>query len=148
MKTLQTMALAITLLTLVGSCQSTSAQVKGLSNKETRNEIMSAIANDSMMSNEMIEAMMNNKNGMMMLQHHQMTTMGNQSSMMNMLKNNPGLMQSMLSTMIETAKGNPGMMSGMIKTMTANPQMMEMMQNMMGNNKMNNSKQHMDNMMH
>ncbi|MEO9003865.1 MAG: hypothetical protein ABI288_03970 [Ginsengibacter sp.] len=147
MKTLQTMALAITLLALFPSCQSSSAQVKGLSNKETRNEIMGEIANDSTMSNEMIGAMMHSKNGMGMLQQHQMMTMGNQSSMMNMLKNNPGMMQSMLSAMMETAKGDSSMMSGMIKTMRGNPQMMQMMQNRMGDNMMNGMN-HMHGMMH
>lgn len=105
METLQTMALAIALLTLFASCQSTSARVKGLSNRETRNEIMGAIANDSTMSNEMIGAMMHSKNGMMMLQQHQMMTMDSQSSMMNMLKNNPGRMQSMLSAMNGNSQG-------------------------------------------
>lgn len=58
MKTLQTLALAISLLTLFASCQSTSAQLKDLSNMETRREIMNAIANDSTMSQEMINAIM------------------------------------------------------------------------------------------
>jgi len=65
MKTLQTLILAIALLTLFASCQSTSAQMQGLSNKETRKEIMNAIANDSIISQEMIGVMMNGKNGMM-----------------------------------------------------------------------------------
>ncbi|MEO8772630.1 MAG: hypothetical protein ABI402_21220, partial [Ferruginibacter sp.] len=82
MKILLTAALAITLFTLFASCQSTPVQVKSLSNKDTRNDIMQTIANDSTMSNEMIAAMMNNKNGSMMMQQHQMMTMGNQSSMM------------------------------------------------------------------
>ena len=72
MKTLQIVAVAIGFLTLFASCQSTSAQMKDLSNKETRNEIMNAIANDSIMSQEMIRAMMNSKNGMTMMQEHQM----------------------------------------------------------------------------
>jgi hypothetical protein len=138
MKNLQTMVIAITLLALFSSCQATSAQEKSLSNKETRSKIMGAIAKDSMMSNEMIGAMMNNKNGMMMLQNHQMMTMSNQSSMMHMFKNNPGMMQNMLSDMMETAKGDTSMMSQMIKTMRTNPQMMQMMQNRIGNNGMMN----------
>ncbi len=140
MKALRTIALTITLLALFSSCQSPSAQAKGLSDKETRNEIMATIANDSMMSNEMIGAMINSKNGKMMLQQHQMMTMGNQSSMMNMMKDNPAMMQSMLSAMMEIAKNDTTMMSGMIKTMNGNPQMQGMMQNMMGNNRMNGMK--------
>ena len=140
MKKLQTALLAIALLTIYASCQSASGQLKDLSNMNTRNEIMNQIANDSMMSREMIGAMMDNKNGMMMMQEHEMTTMGNQSSMMNMLKNNPGMMQSMLSSMMERAKGDTTMMSGMIKTMMGNQQMMEMMQSRMGNGGMNGMK--------
>lgn len=138
MKTLQTMTLAIVLITLFASCQSTSAQMQDLSNKETRMKIMNAIANDSTMSQEMIGAMMNNKNGRMMMQEHQMKNMQNHSSMMNMLKNNPGMMQSMMSAMMETAKGDTSMMSGMIRTMMGNRQMMDMMQNRTGNKMMNN----------
>jgi len=137
MKTILTLTLAVTLLTLFASCQSTSAQMQGLSNKKTRMKTMNAIANDSTMSQEMIGAMMNSKNGRMMMQEHQMTSMGNRSSMMNMLKDNPGMMQNMMSAMMETAKGDTSMMSRMIRTMMGNQQMMGMMQNMTGNNMMN-----------
>ena len=143
MKTLKILALGITLFTLFPSCQSKSGQEKDLSNKETRNEIMGTIANDSMMCNEMIGAMMDSKNGMKMMQHHQMMTMGKQSSMMNIWKNNPGMMQSMMAAMMETAKGDTSVMSGMIKTMTDNPQMMEMMQkDVIVNNMMKGKKHH------
>ncbi|MBK5273296.1 MAG: hypothetical protein JJE22_20015 [Bacteroidia bacterium] len=132
MKTLQTSVLAITLLILFSSCQN-----HDLSNQETRKGIMNTIANDSIMSQEMLGAMMTNNNGMKMIQEHQMI-MGNHVSMVNMLKNNPGMMVSMMSAMMETAKGDSSMMSGMIRTMMENPQMMGMMQNMTGNKMMNN----------
>ena len=54
----------------------------------------------------MIGAMMDSKNGKMMLHQHQMMTLSIQSSMKNMLKNNPGLMQSMLSAMMQNMMGN------------------------------------------
>ncbi len=136
MKIVQTLMLAIALLTLFASCQSTSTQLKDLSNTETRKQIMQAIANDSSMSQEMIGAMMNSKNSMMMQEHQMM--MGNESSMMKTLKNNPGMMQNMMSAMMHTAKGDTSMMSGMIRTMMGNQQMMGMMQNMTGNKMMNN----------
>ena len=136
MKTIQTMSLAITLFVLLASCQSTSGQIKDLSNKETRSKIMGEIANDSTMSKEMLGAMMNSPNGMMMLQHNQMM-MGNQNSMMNMMKNNPAMMQSMFSSIMNTAQGDTSMMHRMIQMMKGNPQMMQMMQNMMGNRKTN-----------
>ena len=147
MKTLQTMALAITLFALFASCQSTSGQVKDLSNAQTRSEIINTIANDSMMSIEMIGAMMKSKNGTMMMQNHQMMTMRNQSEMMNMLKNNPRMMRGMFSAMMETARGDSSMMSGMVDMMKSNPQMMQMMQNKSGNNMMNGM-QHMQGMKH
>ncbi|MEO7490795.1 MAG: hypothetical protein ABIU77_27005 [Ferruginibacter sp.] len=59
--------------------------MQDLSNSETRKEIMNTIANDSMMSQEMIGTMMNSQNGIMMMQEHQMMMMENHSSMMNML---------------------------------------------------------------
>ena len=136
MKTLQKLTLAIVLVMLFASCQSTSTQKQDLSNKETRKEIMATIANDSIMSNEMITAMMDGKNGMMM-RKRQMMGMENRSSMMNMLKDNPGMMQNMMSAMMETCKGDTIMMSGMIRTMMENPQMMQMMQNRTGNKMMN-----------
>ncbi len=136
MKLLQTLAVAIGLVILFASCQSTSGQTQGLSNKETRKEIMNTIANDSMMSHEMMGAMLNGKNGMMM-REHQMVIMGNHNDMANMLKDNTGMMQNMMSAMMETAKGDTSMMSGMIKTMMGNQQMLNMMQKMTGNNRMN-----------
>lgn len=63
MKTLQKAALAIVLISLFASCQSTSDPKQVLSNKETRREIIDTIANNSEMSKEMMEAMMNSKNG-------------------------------------------------------------------------------------
>ena len=140
MKNLQIAVLVLAICTLFAACQSTSAQKNTLSNTQSRSEIMQEIANDSTMSNEMIEAMMNNKNGMMMMQQHQMMMMGNQSSMMNMLKNNPGMIQSMLSGIMETANGDSSMMSGMYNIMKDNPQMMQMMHNNTGNGMMNGKK--------
>ncbi len=140
MKILQNLALAIVLLTLFVSCQPASSQTKGLSNKDTRNKIMGEIANDSMMSREMIGAMMNCDNGKMMMQENQMMNLGNHSSMMNLLQNNPGMMQNMLSSMMERANGDTTMMSGMLKTMMENKQMMEMMQSRMGNGGRNSMK--------
>lgn len=137
---IQTVAFAIVLLTLIGSCQSASTQTSLLSDTQARNEIMEAIAADSTMSDEMIRTMMNNKNGMMTMQNHQKMTMRNQSSMMNMVKNNPDLTHNMMSTMVETAQNDSSMMSGMIRTMMADPQIMQMMQNRICNGSMNGVK--------
>lgn len=54
-------AVAVVLLTLFVSCQSTSGQTQYLSNKATRKKMMNTIAGDSTMSKYMIGAMMNSK---------------------------------------------------------------------------------------
>src|ERR1035437_6318344 len=105
MKTLQKVALAIALITMFASCQSTSDPKKILSNTETRKGIMDTIANNSNMSKEMMEAMMNSKNGTMMMQGNEKMTMmmmENHGTMMKMMKDNPAMMQSMMSDMMET----------------------------------------------
>lgn len=110
---------------------------------------MEAIANDNdnMMAKEMIGSMINNKNGRLMIQQHQIVTMGNQSSKINMLKNNSGRLNGMLSGSMGTASGNSGMKAGMINLMKGNPQMMQMIHNNTGNSMMNgmNPKRPMNN---
>lgn len=133
MKSIISGIFAIAFITFFASCQSASSQIAALSNNESRKEIIDSIANDSLMSKEMMGAMMNSKTGMMVMQQHAMMMMESQNSMMEMSKNNPGMMNNMMSAMMETAKGDSSMMSGMIKTMMGNPQMMEMMQKMTGN---------------
>ena len=133
MKTLQKITLAIVLITLFASCQS-AKQI--LSKADSRAEIIAAIANDPDMSKEIIEAMMNSKNGKMMMQgNDQMKMMmENHGMMMKMMKDNPGMMQNMMSNMMEAAKSDTSMMSSMCKSMMGNQQMMDMMQKMKGKN--------------
>jgi len=130
MKTLQKIVLIIVLITitLFASSQINTDIKQILSKPDTRKEIMEAIANDSIMSKEMMETMMNNKNCKMM-------TMENHDTMMKMMKDNPGMMQSMMSDMMEICKSDTSMMSSMCKTMMENQQMKEMMQKKMGENK-------------
>jgi hypothetical protein len=136
MKQVQKLLFAIGLTVLFGSCQTGTDAKKILSNTDTRKDIMNTIANDSSMHEEMMAAMMNGKNGMMM---------GDHASMMKMMKDNPGMMTGMMNDMMEMCKNDTAMMGGMCKTMMANPQMMDMMKKMKGGNMdMNNMK--MDNM--
>ena len=123
MKALQKVTLAIALITLFASCQSTSDPKQVLSNKETRKEIIATIANSSEMMKEMMEAMMNSKNGKTMM-------MENHGTMMKMMKDNPGMMESMMTDMMEACKNDTTMISGMCKAMMGNKQMMDMMQKM------------------
>jgi len=134
MKRLKKITLFIALITLFASCQSGTDATKILSNQNTKKAIMNSIANDSNLSVEMMETMMNGK---MMMQ--------NQGTMMKMMQNNPAMMQSMMNGMLETFKGDTTMMSSMCSSILNNPQMMNMIHNnnmggkmdMNGINKMN-----------
>ena len=85
MKTLQKLACILAFMSLLASCeQKTNAKIS-LSKLETRKEIMDSIANNNEMSNEMIETMMNSKNGEKWLQeNNKLSTMmrGNHGRMM------------------------------------------------------------------
>lgn len=133
MKTLRKSALAIALITLFASCQSTSDPKQVLSNNETRKEIIDAIANSMEMSKEMMEAMMSSKNGKMMMQGNEDMTkmmMENHEVMMKMMKGNPGMMDGMMSDMMNVSKTDTSMMSSMCKAMMGDKQMMDRMQEM------------------
>src|SRR5665647_646910 len=129
MKTLQKITLFIAIVALFASCQSSTNISKILSNQDTKKAIMDTIANDSNLSGEMMETMMNSEKGkMMMMGNEKMTTMmmQNQGTMMKMMQNNPAMMQSMMTGMMETCKNDTAMMSSMCKNMMENPEMMQM----------------------
>lgn len=138
MKTLQKITLVVALITIFSSCQTGTDINQVLSKPETRKAIMDSIANNSSMSQEMLETMMNNKSGKMMIQGNEKMIgmmMENYGAMKKMLKENPTMMQSMMTEMIEASKGDSSVMSSMLKTMMGNEQMMGMIGNMMGGNK-------------
>ena len=137
MKTLQKITLFIALIALFASCQPSTDVTKILSNQDTKKAIMDTIANDSNLSVEMMETMMNGK---MMMENEKMTSMmmQNQGIMMKMMQNNPAMMQSMMNGMMETFKGDTAMMTTMSSFMLKNPQMMNMIhKNMDGKMDMN-----------
>jgi hypothetical protein len=136
MKKVQKILLAICFAALFSSCQSGTNTKQILSNADTRKDIMNTIAADSSMHQEMMAAMMNGKIGMMM---------GDHASMTKMMKDDPNMMTSMMKDMMDMCKSDTAMMQGMCKTMMANPQMMDMMQKMKGEN-MNMDKMKMNNM--
>ena len=113
MKTLKKITLIIAIVALFASCETGTDVNKVLSNQDTKKAIMDTIANDSKLSVEMMEAMMNNENGkMMMMGNEKLTTMmmQNQGTMMKIMQNNPALMQSMITGMIETCYRDSAMM--------------------------------------
>ena len=125
MKTLQRITLFIALVALFASCQSTTDVNKILSNQDTKKAIIDKIANDSILSKEMMQTMMNSENSKMLM-------MANHESMMKMMKDNPAMMKSMMTGMMEMCKGDTAMMSSMCSTMMNSPEMMEMMHKKMG----------------
>lgn len=136
MKTLQKISLLFALVTLLASCQSGTDVNKILSNQDTKMKIMNIIANDSILSTEMMGAMMNNENGNMMMHNGNRNTMmmQNQEAMLKMMQNNPAMMQSMMTGMMETFKNDTLMMSSMSSIMLKNPQMKDQIyKNMNGN---------------
>ena len=128
MKTFQKLSLLIALIIFFASCQSGTDVNQTLSKTETRMEMMNKIADDSTMSKEMMGAMMNSKNGKMIM-------MENHEAMMKMMKDNPGMMNTMMGNMMEACKNDTAMMSGMCKKMMENSQMMDMMQKIKGEKK-------------
>jgi len=138
MKTLQKISLLFALVTLLASCQTGTDANKILSNQDTKMKIMNTIANDSMLSTEMMGAMLNNKNGNRMMMHNgnrNTMMMQNQETMLKMMQNNPAMMQSMMTGMMETFKNDTLMMSSMSSIMLKNPQMKDQIyKNMNGSN--------------
>jgi len=143
MKNVQKFVLSVVLIgiTLFASGQSNTDVKQVLSNPETRKLIMDTIANDSIMSKEMMTTMMNSKN-------HKMMMMENHGSMM---KDNHGMKHCMMSAMMDSCKGDTSMMSkckammpckgdtsmmpSKCRTMMENPQMKEMTEKRMIENK-------------
>ena len=109
MKPLQKFVFFIAVIFLFASCQSASKPLRGG-------------YNNSEMTQEMMETMMNNKKSMM--------AMGNHDMMMKIMKSNPVMMDSMMADMMEICKKDSTMMSGMCKTMMENKPMMDMMHKM------------------
>lgn len=149
MKKIKIITLVITLITLFSSCQTSTDTKQVLAKQETRREIMDTIANNSNMSKEMIETMMNSKNGKMMMQGNG-KMMGmmleNNGSMIKMMKENPAMIQTMMSNMLEACKSDTSLMSSMCKTLIGNEQMMGIIQNMKGRNTDMNNTGGMNNM--
>jgi hypothetical protein len=119
MKNVQKFVLAIVLITvsLFASGQSNTDIKQILSKPETRKTIMETIANDSIMSKEMMTVMMNSR--------------GHKMMMMEACKGDTSMMRKRMSNMIQTCKGDTTRVSSNCKAVTGNPAKKEMMQNRM-----------------
>jgi hypothetical protein len=145
---LQKILMVIILITpaLFASGQSNTDINQILSKSDSRKKIMDTIANDSTMTKEMKEVMMNSKNGKMMMQGNgkmsMMKTMSDDpdkmdnmmSSMMEKCKTDTLMMKSMMSNMMKACKSDTIMMSSMCKTMMGDQKMKDMMQKKMSGN--------------
>ena len=143
MKQLLTITWAAVLVSAFMSCQTKTEISKILSTPNTRMQIMDSIANNSAMSSEMMDMMMNNKNSMTMMHgNEKMATMMTEhhDTMMKMMKDNPEMMQRMMTDMMAASANDTTMMSRMCRSIMDNHQMMGMMQNM--NNKSKNKMKH------
>ncbi|HZK94316.1 MAG TPA: hypothetical protein VFC67_08925 [Prolixibacteraceae bacterium] len=138
MKTLQKITLFIAIVALFASCQPNNDVNKILANQETKTAIMNNIANDSILSVEMMETMMNSENSTMM--------MLNQRSMMKMMQNNPSMMQSMMNGMFETCYRDTAMMNSMYSSIMNNPRMMDMLHKNGSGNMSTKGMNHMEGM--
>jgi len=136
MKTLQKILMLIVLISpaLFASGQTNTDINQILSKSDSRKKIMDTIANDSTMSKEMKEAMMNSKNGKMMSDNPDMME-SMMSNMMEKCKTDTLMMKSMMFNMMKACKSDTSMMSSMCKTMMGDQQMKDMMQKKMGGNK-------------
>ena len=118
MNVFKKIALVITVIAMFASCQSKPDVNKILANSETRKELIDSIAANSKMSNEMMEALMNRKNGNMMQEYHQ--------KMMKMMKDNPEMKKNMM----EMSKSDSSMVCPMCGKMMGNDNMMDTMKKM------------------
>lgn len=118
MNVFKKIALVITVIAMFASCQSKPDVNKILANSETRKELIDSIAANSKMSNEMMEALMNRKNGNMMQEYHQ--------KMMKMMKDNPEMKKNMM----EMSKSDSSMVCPMCGKMMGNDHMMDTMKKM------------------
>lgn len=108
MKNVQKIVMVIILITgtMLASGQSNTDIKQILSKPETRKTIMDAIANDSIMSKEMMTTMMNSPHHQMMMKDHG-----------SMMKDNPGMKHCMMYQMMDSCKGDTAMMSAKCKAM-------------------------------
>ena len=145
MKNVQKFVLSIVLIavTLFASGQSKTDVKQILSKPETRKLIMDTIANDSIMSKEMMTTMMNSKNHKMMMMENHGSMMKDDHGMkhcmmmpdsMKACKGDTSMM-SKCKAMMKACKGDTSMMSSKCKAMMESPQMKEMTQKRMNENK-------------
>ena len=130
MKTLQKITLFIVLTSLFTSCLMPVDVNKILSNPDTKKAIFDKISNDSNLSKEMMETMMNTDNGKMTMKGNEKMMkmmMEDHGAMMKLMKDDPTMMKSMMSNMMEMCKNDTTMISSMCKSMMEDPKMMEMM---------------------
>ena len=126
-----------TLLMIAGfftACQQPQSCEQVLADEPQRKEVMQTIANNQEMTTEMVDMMMNNEQGQMMMSGNREMMgmiMGNQQMMQEMVKENPGMMQNMMQNMMQMCQNDSAQCKQMAEMMSGNPAMMQSMMGMM-----------------
>lgn len=108
-----------------------SPKVKGVLSKENlRKEVMDSIARNPSMATEMMNTMMDNRQGMSVMMGNQnlmYAMMGNTAMMQQMIKNHPNMIGSMMGAMLNASKGDSSAYMNMYNHIKNYPEMMSLM---------------------
>lgn len=126
-----------TLLMLTGfftACQQPKNIEEVLADEPQRKEVMHTIVNNQDMMKEMVDMMMNNEQGKMMISGKKEMMgmmMGNQQMMQDMVKDNPEVMEKMMQNMMQMCQEDSSKCNQMAEMMSGNHEMMKSMTGMM-----------------
>jgi hypothetical protein len=126
-----------TLLMITGfftACQQPRSTEQVLAEEPQRKEVMQTIVNNPEMMTEMVDMMMNNEQGKMMMSGNKDMMgmlMGNQQMMQDMVKENPDIMQNMMQNMMQMCQNDSSQCNQIAEMMSGNPAMMQSMMGMM-----------------
>ena len=141
-----------TLLMITGfftACQQPRSIEQVLADEPQRKEVMQTIVNNQDMMTEMVDMMMNNEQGKMMMSGKKEMMgmmMGNQQMMQDMLKENPDIMQKMMQNMMQMCQDDSSQCNQMAEMMSGNHAMMQSMMGMMHQKGMMNDESYKNSM--
>lgn len=124
-----------TLLLITGfftACQQPGNTDQVLADEQQRREVMQNIVNNPEMMTEMVDMMMNNEQGKMMMSGNKDMIgmmMGNQQTMWDMMNENPAMMQNIIQNMMQMCQNDSAQCNQMADMMSGNPAMMQSMMN-------------------
>lgn len=134
MKNTITIAILLMIAGFFTACQQARSTDQALADEPQRKEVMQTIANTQEMMTEMLDMMMNNEQGKMMMSGNKEMmgmVMGNQEIMQDMIKENPAMMQNMMKNMMNMCQNDSVQCNQMAEMMSDNPLLMRSMMGMM-----------------